>query len=321
MPGTANLTISYSNLDSATGRSEGQGTLTVDAATNINADPLFADVGGDLNLRYGSPSIDRGDDAPLGSGEPTTDLAGEPRVADGDGAGGPRADMGAFEYQRRPPVVNASASPTSQAIGLPFSFKASATDPDPGDTLGFAWSFDEGGTASTADVSHSFTTPGAHMGTVTVTDPAGLTASATAGVSASQRAGAARLTRLSLRPKTFRAANRGPSAQSAVRRAPTGTRVSFSLSVRGRVRFTVQRQLPGRRRGRRCVAPNQASRSARPCRRLVRVAGSFSRPGDKGTNRFRFTGRIGRHSLVPGAYRLVGVIGSSKRQASFRIVR
>jgi hypothetical protein len=56
------------------------------------------------------------------------------------------------------------------------------------------------------------------------------------------------------------------------------------------------------------------------------VRGSFTHTGNAGSNRFKFTGRLGGKSLKPGTYRLTAVAtaGSSKskiKQATFKIVR
>ena len=61
--------------------------------SNVSADPLFDDV---YTLLAGSPAIDSGHFAPQ---VPTTDLDGNPRVADGDGDGVAVVDMGAVETQ------------------------------------------------------------------------------------------------------------------------------------------------------------------------------------------------------------------------------
>jgi hypothetical protein len=66
---------------------------------NIDADPLFVDAaGGDLRLSSSiSPCVDTGDNS--APGLPTTDLAGNPRVVDGDLDDTAIVDMGAFELQ------------------------------------------------------------------------------------------------------------------------------------------------------------------------------------------------------------------------------
>jgi parallel beta-helix repeat protein len=60
---------------------------------NIDADPTFADADG--RLSPGSPCIDAGNNGAVGV---TTDLDGNPRIADGDLNGVPVVDMGAYEY-------------------------------------------------------------------------------------------------------------------------------------------------------------------------------------------------------------------------------
>jgi hypothetical protein len=64
---------------------------------NLSADPQFADVlGEDFRPRPGSPLLDAGSGADVAS---ALDLAGEARVADGDGDGAAAVDIGAREFQ------------------------------------------------------------------------------------------------------------------------------------------------------------------------------------------------------------------------------
>jgi streptogramin lyase len=97
-------------------------------------------------------------------------------------------------------------------------------------------------------------------------------------------------------------------------RAQPGSVVTYTLRAPARVRFTVQRPAPGRLtalgRGRsrrvRCNPATRANRTGRPCTRYATLPGSFTRLGVKGTNSFRFRGRIGGRTLRPGRYRLAG---------------
>ncbi|MHC4646359.1 MAG: right-handed parallel beta-helix repeat-containing protein, partial [Planctomycetota bacterium] len=65
---------------------------------NIDIYPGFVDAGaGDFRLTWYSPCIDSGDNG--APGLPASDLAGNPRVADGDGDGNAVVDMGAYELE------------------------------------------------------------------------------------------------------------------------------------------------------------------------------------------------------------------------------
>ena len=85
---------------------------------------------------------------------------------------------------------------------------------------------------------------------------------------------------------------------------PHGTRFRYVLSEPARVTLKVQRALPGRRAGGRCVRPSARLRQAQRCTRYVSV-GTLRRTGAKGANSIRFTGRIGKRALRPGRYRAV----------------
>jgi hypothetical protein len=133
---------------------------------------------GQVQLRFDSPLIDAGSP---GSDEPTDDFAAAPRVVDGDGNGTAVRDLGAFEYQRRPPIVTVAAAPASALVGAPFDWSASASDAE-GEPIVFTWSWDDGATAGGPSASHAFGAPGRHIGTVTATDASGASTSAGAGV-------------------------------------------------------------------------------------------------------------------------------------------
>ncbi len=70
----------------------------------------------------------------------------------------------------QPPVAAFSPSCTN----LVCSFNGSASSDPDGSVVSYAWTFDDGGSASGVTVSHTFATPGAHSATLTVTDNGGL---------------------------------------------------------------------------------------------------------------------------------------------------
>jgi hypothetical protein len=128
---------------------------------------------------------------------------------------------------------------------------------------------------------------------------------------------------LALAPKRFRAVNAGEAIFSAKKKAkaPIGTSVTYSLSAAATVTFSVERKLPGRKVGKRCVKPTKANREKKRCSRFKSVKGTFTHPGQVGQNRFKFSARIAGKGLRPGSYRLVGRTGSVSKTTSFKIVK
>lgn len=291
--GTANLAFRYSDYTPGTGTQSGPGAgPDPQDSTNVDLDPLFVDApGGDLRLRATSPLVDAGDPAAPAVGEPAVDLDGATRTVDGNGDGSAISDMGAFEYQRRAPVITAAtATPTTALTGGAIAFTAQATDPDGEDTT-LAWKFDDGTAAPGASVQHAFAQPGNHLATVTATDPAGVATSTQVSVSISAPVvvvpPGVKLSALTLSPRKFRAAR--------------GTRVGFKLDAPATVEFTVTRC-----KAHRCTG---------------KVTGTIKRTGKAGVNSFRFRGRLAGKTLRAGSYRLTASSGTSTRHAGFAVRR
>jgi hypothetical protein len=134
------------------------------------------------------------------------------------------------------------------------------------------------------------------------------------------------MTSLGLSPPTFRAASSGPSATrartKAGARARTGSTITFTLRMAGRVRYTVEAPLSGRRVHGRCVAASKSNHRSPACTRYRALRGTFSLVGVAGVNRFHFTGRLAGKKLAPGRYRLVATpSGGAPVRAAFRIKR
>ncbi|GGM33212.1 ThuA domain-containing protein [Dactylosporangium sucinum] len=81
-----------------------------------------------------------------------------------------------------PPVVTASAAATSGTAPFAVSFTGSATDAEGDNPLTYAWDFGDGGTAATANATHTYTAPGNFTATLTVTDARGAKGYATVNV-------------------------------------------------------------------------------------------------------------------------------------------
>jgi hypothetical protein len=167
-----------------------------DANGNFSADPLFVrnpftnglNDFGNLHLQPTSPCINVGDSTVVTSPpfliDPTDtfiiDLDGNPRIKFGT------VDLGAYEVQNLLPVANAGSDQTVTAVhtGNPANDTASVTldgsgsnDPD-GDALTYAWDDGKGHTSSAVKPTFNLAV-GTYAFTLTVTDPSGLSSSAT----------------------------------------------------------------------------------------------------------------------------------------------
>ena len=211
---------------------------------NAHVDPQHVG-GGDQRLRGGSAAIDRDT---LTDGR-YTDVADVATV-------GPRADAGAFEYQRRAPSIDAADVPAAGATGAALAFAATVSDPD-GDRLRVTWAFDDGDVAAGAQATHAFVTRGPHAVTLRVRDEAGLQATRSFSVAVAGDSAAPVLSdvRLSKRRATL------PHAG--------GVRLRFHLSEAARVRIVA--------RGRAFTVAGDAGENAVPLRRLkIRRSGRLA---------------------------------------------
>ena len=176
---TSNITASHNAFHPAAVVQDASGHGSIVNTAPRTDDPLFLGdpALGEFRLRHDSPLIDAGN--PGAAPTPTDDFEGDPRPVDGNGDGSAVRDLGAFEYQRKAPAVTAAAAPAAAFPGDPITWTASGSDPD-GDPLTYSWSWDDGATGSGASVTHAFTPLGSHSGTVTATDPTGLSSTSTA---------------------------------------------------------------------------------------------------------------------------------------------
>ena len=85
-----------------------------------------------------------------------------------------------YASTNRPPVAEATATPTTGSAPLTVSFDGSASsDPDAGDTLAYAWDLDGDGAfddSTATQPTWTYTSSGTYTATLRVTDPAGATA-------------------------------------------------------------------------------------------------------------------------------------------------
>ena len=78
-----------------------------------------------------------------------------------------------------PPVVTATATPATGTVPVTVAFDGTATDAEGDTPLTYAWDFGDGGSATTLDASHTYTSAGTFTATLTVTDSKGAKSYAT----------------------------------------------------------------------------------------------------------------------------------------------
>jgi hypothetical protein len=294
--GHADINASYSDYAAAGNIDGGTGAITASNVTNLG-DPRFVNAaGGDYRLRFDSPLRDVGE-----PGAPTTtlDLSGGARLV------GARRDIGAFEYQARPPLA-AIAGPASAGTGERVTFSAAkSSDPDPGDTLSYAWTLDGAPAGTGPALSASFEAGGAHSVALTVADPTGRKASAghTVTVSAPVAAPAPPDPPAPAADTTAPVVS-GLLARPAQVRSGRSIGFRFELDEAGAVSVEIQRARPGRREHGACARPSRRNRGGRRCTRFVHVT-TMAAAGAAGANQVRFSGRLRGRALAAGHYRAV----------------
>jgi len=93
-----------------------------------------------------------------------------------------------------------------------------------------------------------------------------------------------------------------------------GIEVAYTLSTAATVAFGVERSLPGRRAGTRCVPATKRNRRAKRCTIWKAVKGELTQTGKAGENRLRFGGRIGNVVLKPGRHRLWARVAEARER-------
>ncbi len=298
----------------------------------------LADNGGPtqtMRLQPGSAAIDQ---VPAtGADCPATDQRG---VARPQPPGG-KCDIGAYEFA--PPVCQPVAVTTHAGAAVPVTLRCAdpagvtvtyntAISPSHGtlsglDTAGGKVTYTPESGFSGADTFtylatsiNGTATPA--TATITVTPPG------TPGGVGGPPAAKVRpvITNARMTNRRFRIA-RGATAVIA-RRVPLGSAFVFRFSTAARLRIALSRLLPGRRVGRRCVAPTRAlaRAGAKSCTRFLASGTLTRRLEPAGADSVAFTGRVGTRALATGAYQAslqaTNSVGSSKPATlAFTIVR
>jgi glucose/arabinose dehydrogenase len=80
----------------------------------------------------------------------------------------------AYTAANQPPIASLTATPLSGAVPLTVAFNGTQSrDPNPGDTLSYAWTFGDGGTGTGATINHTYVAAGTFTATLVVRDQRG----------------------------------------------------------------------------------------------------------------------------------------------------
>ncbi len=268
---TATLTLTHSAYQNPLVDPIGGGTATViDGGGNTSASPVFVNPGaGDFHELASSPTVGTG--TTNASTDGTADFNGLARSVLG------LTDIGAFQYQ--PLTASAAASAPTPLVGSAVTFTATVTDPNPGPSvLAYHWHFDDGGQASGSVVNHTFTTPGVHHASLTVSDAspyAAATASATVTAEPGISGASVSVSKLPS-AKHKKHAKKKPAQYQA--------KLSFVLTNAATVSGTLVRTPLGKRVNGRCAsALHLAATRKRRCS-VTPISSAISLPGVAGSN-------------------------------------
>jgi len=283
---------------------------------NVNLDPAFFDrPGGDYRLRHLSPLLDAaGDDTPVAP-ESATDRLNSPRLADGDGDGVVRRDMGALEY-RRP--VAALSVPAPQLSTIPITLQAGQSAYPEAPLTRFQWDLDDDGSFETdtgpfPQVTRLFVDGGRFNVRLRVTGADGAIDDDVRPLVVFDR----HRPRFVAALMTNRFFATGYRRTAIVARARLTTTFRYTLSEPANVRFVIEQAVPGRRVGRACLPALPFRRLRPPCPRYAFRGALMRLNRPSGANWTFFNGRIGLRPLAIGRYRASLIAYDRSRNVSF----
>ena len=276
----------------------------------INGDPRLGplqDNGGPTQTQELGPGSAAIDAVPAtGAGCPATDQRGVARPS------GPACDIGAYEVTPPVAITGTAGAVGSTSVTAAGTVTANAGDAsvhfDIGKTTSYGTETAVQHVAGLMPVPVSAAIDGLSPGTtyhfrvVAVSIDGTSTGSDQTFKTSVGPAVAPVLSRLTVNPSSFAAARSGASI---ARRRSTGATISYNDSEPAITTFTVLAPHAGVEQNGRCVKPSRHKHGGRVerCTRYTPI-GSFSHLDVTGSNRLHFTGRVNRHSLNPGRYRL-----------------
>jgi hypothetical protein len=274
------LTISCNNSDvpSQTQATDEASKGTIACSSDVNGntssspESLFVAPGTNYNLLPGSTAIDSvpagAISLPFGLTPSPTDVAGNPRVVDGNGDCVAVQDKGALELQGHSAACPSSPTPPLVACAT----SSGGCPPSPAPPL-----------VTCAASSGDSCPPFGHL-VVPV------------------------ITALKISPSSFLVAPSGSaiSTVGGTKKKTYGATVTYNDSQAAATTFTVLSETPGRMQGKSCRKPSSSNKHGKRCT-ISKAIGSFAHTDTVGANRLHFSGRLGTKKLAKGSYKLQAV--------------
>jgi hypothetical protein len=237
-------------------------------------------------------------------------------------------------YDGAGPQLRGLDVPAQATAGQPAAFSVAPVDVW-SSVAATTWEFGDGATADGSQVTHTFSAPGDYTIKLTSSDSLGNVSTATRAVSVTPGPTTTVGTPDRTAPvlsavgmlRTRFAVAKAATPLSARRAKPKrGSAFRYSLSEAATVTIAIDRALPGRRSGRRCVKVKTRPRKG-ACTRYVRAGKPLTRKRPAGRTVTSFSGRIAKKALPAGTYRATITAVDAARNRSlpkkltFKIVR
>jgi hypothetical protein len=198
------------------------------------------------------------------------------------------------------PQAKFAWTPATVFAGQTVTFDGSTSNDADGTIAAYDWQWgDATPDASNAKPTHVFAAPGTYQVALFVRDDNTQSGAAIHNVTVIPLI-VPNVTHVSMTNKRFRVGSRSTAVTAAAAR---GTSFRFTLKAPAKVTIVIARPTPGRRQGKRCVAPSTTHPAhGMRCTRAVKV-GTLTRANlQNGPNAIAFSGRIAKRALKPGTY-------------------
>jgi hypothetical protein len=211
------------------------------------------------------------------------------------------------------PNLVSTSIPATGVAGQALSMSAGFADLWAGLGGDASWSFGDGTTGTGAQVSHTYAKPGSYTITVTAADKLQNTTTSTHTITITITAAKPKLTGVSQTARTW--SEHKLHRHGHKQPPPVGTKFKFTLNEAATVKLVFTHKLTGRRVKHKCKPQTKHNAGDKRCT-YTSTAGTTTITADAGSNTYKFTGKLGKHKLAHGTYKLALTATNSAKQHS-----